>query len=641
MGFIQRFFRGRETRPAKISNGIQRLFGRTQAGVYVNHDIALTYSAVWAAVRLISETIASMPWQVFASTPDGGRTRDEAHRLDHLLTRQVNPEIPAFQWKLLQLSQIALWGNAYSEIDRSPQGNLVALWPLRPDRVTPGRDDDGMLVYEVRGDHGERVVMPASKILHFRGMGFDGILGYSVVSMAAQSMGLALAAERFGSEFFGNGAHPSYILQHPGALTEDTHGRMKDSFQESTGVGKWWRPLIIEQGMTIKQTGMPLKDAQFLETRKHQITEIARWFRVQPHKIGDLSKATFSNIEEQGIEFWTDTILPYVTNIENEINCKLLPVRSARLQRRRFVKINMRSILRGDIKSRFDAYAVARQWGWLSVNDIRGWEDMNRIEGGDVYLVPMNMVDVNAPNPPPPPGDDKRSLPGPPGPKGDTGDEGPPGREGVPGTTGERGETGEQGETGVAGTCGERGATGESGAGGETGARGERGDRGEPGPIGLTGERGADGRPHVEGIRSLVAERLRHLCRYEFTKIAEALRRHQGKPLARSLDDFYGKHVGHMTEDVTNLVVALDEMVNDAAVSDTRRRVIASTAKLWCETRCRQSNEELQGGNAKRVLATWKEARESEDVASIIERFSPVLVFGVMNHERNGKDKRN
>lgn len=360
---------------------------RTDSAVIVDEDRALNYAAVWACVRIISETLAAMPWPVLEKRPDGRRERLEDHAVHALLNSRANIDTTAFDFKQALIAHVLTWGNGYAEIDRSANGTISNLWQLAPDRVTPTRGEDGELVYEVRETSGDLTVLPRNRVLHFRGLGFDGVQGYSVIQMAAQSIGLGMATERFGNDFFGNGAHPSGVLSHPNRLDEASIANMRDSLKQATGAGKWLNPLILEEGMTWMPTGIPPDQAQFLESRKFQINEIARWFRVPPHKLADLERATFSNIEQQAIEFVTDTIMPWAVRFEQEVNTKLLP-----RQPDVFTKINLNGLLRGDIKSRYDAYAVGRNWGWLSANDVRRLEDLNPIEGGDEYLAPLNMT---------------------------------------------------------------------------------------------------------------------------------------------------------------------------------------------------------------------------------------------------------
>lgn len=368
-------------------------FPPNQAGIRVNEANALTYSAVWACVKVISESTAALGWKVFAVRDDGSKEHQVRSPANELLQRRPNPEQTPYVWREQMLAHALLWGNAYSEIERDGAGRPVGLWPITPDRVRLVRLPDMTLWYEVRAPEGfgaGPALVPSRDMLHFRGLGYDGLTGYSVVRLAALSMSVGVAAERFGASFFGNGAHVSGVLKHPGKPSEEARKNLRESWERAyQGVGKAMRTALLWEGMDWQQIGVPPEDAQFLQTRQFQVVEIARWFRVPPHKIADLERATFSNIEEQSIAFVTDTIVPWATRLEQEADAKLL------VRPRQFTRINLNALLRGNTESRFKAYAGARQWGWLSVNDIRRLEDMDPIgEQGDIYLSPLNMADA-------------------------------------------------------------------------------------------------------------------------------------------------------------------------------------------------------------------------------------------------------
>ena len=293
------------------------------------------------------------------------------------------------------MGHVLMWGNAYAEIEFNNAGRPIALWPLRPDRVTPRRTPGGELYYEVRSSSGGVVNLLPDRILHFKGLGEDGLVGYSVIHMARESIGLGLATERFGAKFFGSGAQPGAVLQHPQKLSDAAYDRLKaDREARHAGLDHAHELMILEEGMTWEKIGIPPEDAQFLETRKFQVTDIARWFNVPPHKLKDLERATFSNIEEQNIEFVQDSLLPWLITIEQECDYKLF---SPSEREELFVEHVVSGLLRGDTQRRFAAYAVGRQWGWLSANDVREMENMNPLpdEQGDVYMVPVNMASAD------------------------------------------------------------------------------------------------------------------------------------------------------------------------------------------------------------------------------------------------------
>jgi len=373
------------------------------AGVRVTEDTALQFAAVWSATRVIAETVAALPWRVYEKQGAARRLRD-THPVDWVLNAQPNTEMGAFTWRETMLAHVLLWGNAYAEIEFDLAERVLALWPIAPDRVEPKRNADGELVYEVRQVSGGLTVLPASRVFHLRGLGWDGRMGYSVVRLAAESIGAGIAQDRFAAAFFGNGAHVGGVIEQAVGtknLTPEARKVLLDDFnRKHRGAGNAFRVEYLDGGMSFKPLNMPLTDAQFLESRRFSVQDVARWFRVPPHKLADLERATFSNIEHQSIEFVSDTIVPWCCRLEQEANAKLLG-RNERAAGR-YTKVNLGGLLRGDLDSRYRAYATARQWGWLSANDIRELEELNPIgEGGDDYLVPMNMRPSDEPMPEP------------------------------------------------------------------------------------------------------------------------------------------------------------------------------------------------------------------------------------------------
>lgn len=362
-------------------------------GVNVTETSALRVTAVYACVRVLAETVATLPLVVYRRQKPRGKLRDPSHPLYTVLHDQANTEMTAMQLRETMMAHVLLWGNAYASIERDGAGNVVGLWPLLPDRTYVVRDDKtGKLVYITTLPNGEQVLLPWDQVLHIPGLSYNGIVGYSPIQCAREAIGLALAAEEFGARFFGNGARPGGVLEHPATLSDEAYKRLRSSWESMhRGLNNAQRLAILEEGMQYKPLTIPPEDAQFLETRKFQVTEICRLFRVPPHLVGDLERATFSNIEHQSIEFVVHTIRPWLVRWEQAINMKLLTP----LERRRFfVEHIVDGLLRGDIASRYNAYAIARQNGWMSANDIRELENMNPIPGGDVYLVPLNMQDA-------------------------------------------------------------------------------------------------------------------------------------------------------------------------------------------------------------------------------------------------------
>lgn len=363
------------------------------AGVNVTQQSALTYTAVYACVRILSETVASLPLHVNRRLSNGGKERAPDHYLYYLLHDSPNDEMTSMELRETLMAHLALWGNAYAEVEYNRAGRVHALWPLRPDRMRVTRTR-GELIYHYRVNAGDpETPIAANNVMHLRGLAHDGIMGYSPIALARLSVGLGQAAEEFGARFFGNDARPGGILKHPGALTEEGHMRLRKSWESRHGgLSNSHRTAILEEGMDYQQIGIPPEDAQYLETRRFQVQEIARIYRVPPHMLADLERATFSNIEHQSLDFVTHTLRPWLVRLEQRMNQQLLTPAE---QQQYFIEFLVDGLLRGDIDSRYRAYATARQNGWLSANDIRKLENMNPVEGGDVYLVPLNMVPAN------------------------------------------------------------------------------------------------------------------------------------------------------------------------------------------------------------------------------------------------------
>lgn len=380
----------------------------TATGKKITVHNAMQYSAVFAAQRILAEDSASLPLILYRRLRPRGKERATDHRLFNILHAIANPEMTAYELRELLVSHTAMWGNGYSEIQRDRGGRIIALWPLRPDRVDVQRGWDGQLYYQVSiGDplehDPETVTLPARNVMHVRGLGYDGVKGYSVIGLARQSIGLGLATEEFGSRFFGNGARPGAVLEHPAQLSDTAHKRLEKSWNvRHQGLENAHRLAILEEGMKIHEIGIPPEDAQFLETRKFQVTEIARWFRIPPHMLADLERSTNNNIEHQSLEYVMHTLRPWLVRIEQRIDKDLLTDAE---RRELFAEHLVDGLLRGDIESRYNAYGQGRQNGWLSANDIREMENMNPVEGGDVYLVPLNMVPADMVSNPQPAGD--------------------------------------------------------------------------------------------------------------------------------------------------------------------------------------------------------------------------------------------
>lgn len=366
--------------------------GRSAAGVSVSAETALRNMTVAACVRILAETTASLPLLVYRRR-ERGKERAPDHPLYRILHDQPNSEMSSFEFRETLMGHLALWGNAYAEIERDGAGRVAALWPLRPDRMAVEREN-GALVYRYRLGGGDEVVLPQRNVLHIRGLSGDGIVGYSPIRLAREAIGLALATEEFGARFFGSGARPGAVLQHPGKLGDEAQKRLRQSVEDAySGLSRAHRLMILEEGMTWQQIGIPPEDAQFLQTRSFQVEEIARFYRVPLVLLQHTEKSTSwgTGVEQFMIAFVVHTVRPWLVRWEQAIQRDLLLPGERDTY---FAEFLVDGLLRGDAESRYRAYATARQWGWLSANDIRELENMNPIPGGDVYLSPMNMAPV-------------------------------------------------------------------------------------------------------------------------------------------------------------------------------------------------------------------------------------------------------
>ena len=361
-------------------------FGGTASGKTVNERTAMQTTAVYACVRILAETIASLPLNVYRST-DNGKEKAINHQLYYLLHDEPNPEMTSFVFRETLMSHLLLWGNAYAQIIRDGRGKVLALYPLLPDRMAVDRTTDGQLFYEYRKDAGYVILRPED-VLHIPGLGFDGLVGYSPIAMAKNAVGMAIATEEYGAKFFANGANPGGVLEHPGVVKDPA--RIRESWNAVyQGSGNAHRVAVLEEGMKFQPIGIPPEQAQFLETRKFQTEEICRIFRVPPHLVANLDKATFSNIEHQSISFVVHTIRPWLVRLEQGMNKALL---SKSEKGQYFVGFVVDGLLRGDYASRMQGYAIGIQNGFLSPNDVRTLENMNTIEHGDIYAMNGNML---------------------------------------------------------------------------------------------------------------------------------------------------------------------------------------------------------------------------------------------------------
>ena len=399
MGILSGLFRSRDKPQNRTAGSSYTFFmGGTTSGKPVNERSAMQMTAVYSCVRILAEAVAGLPLHLYHYRPDGGKEKAINHPLYRLLHDEPNPEMSSFVFRETLMTHLLLWGNAYSQVIRNGKGEVIALYPLMPNRMTVDRDAKGQLYYRYTTSSddaptmdGTTVNLAPADVLHIPGLGFDGLVGYSPIAMAKNAIGMAIACEEFGARFFANGAAPSGVLEHPGTIKDPS--RLRETWQSQFGgSANTGKVAILEEGMKYTPISISPEQAQFLETRKFQINEIARIFRVPPHMVGDLEKSSFSNIEQQSLEFVKYTLDPWLIRWEQSIFRALFTESE---KKEYFVKFNVEGLLRGDYATRMSGYATARQNGWMSTNDIRELENLDRIpaeEGGDLYLINGNML---------------------------------------------------------------------------------------------------------------------------------------------------------------------------------------------------------------------------------------------------------
>jgi HK97 family phage portal protein len=395
MGFLRQAFERRDV--TVVGDELWRqLNASTIAGVPVTPEKALTFSAVFAAHKILAESTAMLPLFLLKRLSPRGKEPATTKRLYGVLHDVANPEMDAYLVREVMTAHLAGWGRAHAKIDYNENGEITALWPIHPARVTTARDQQKQLIFEVNMPDGQKKTYPAWQMFYLRGMSPDGINVYSPIGLQRQGIGLGLAAEQFGATFFGNGATPQGVITMEKALKDDAYDRFKESWDETHGgVSNSNKVAILEEGMKYEKIGIPPDDAQFLQTRQFQVEEIARWYRIPPTMLAMSDKAsTYASVEAFGLQFVIYTLYPWLVRWEKSISMQLLLER----ERKSYCAEHlMTAILRGDSAARNAAYATGRQWGWLSVNDVREFENMNPIEGGDVYLTPANMINANDP----------------------------------------------------------------------------------------------------------------------------------------------------------------------------------------------------------------------------------------------------
>ena len=359
------------------------------AGVAVTEDSALNFSAVWACVRVISEAIASLPINVYREEANGNRGVDKSSPIYNLIAYEPNYYMTSYTFREILMTNLLINGNSYFKIERDNRQRPIQLKYVNSDDVKVLKAEDG-LYYQIKG-----IDTPVSSydMLHFVGMGYDGCKGKSILKVHADTIGLSLGANVTATSYFGNSTQVFGVLKHPGKLSEEASNRLKSSGNNGySGPYNSNRTAILEEGLDFKPITIPASDRQLLDSRQFQVQEIARIFRVPPHLIGDLSKANYNSMEQLSIEFVRTTLRPYLVNIESELNRKLF----RESERGKFyIKMSVEGLLRGDSQARANFYKEMLQTGVFSINEVRRFEDLNPIEGGDKHLVPMNFTTLN------------------------------------------------------------------------------------------------------------------------------------------------------------------------------------------------------------------------------------------------------
>src|SRR5574344_2277881 len=402
MGILQGIFKPRD-KPKNLGGGTSFLWGGSSSGKVVNEKTAMQMTAVYSCVRILSEAIAGLPLFVYKYGTDGSKEKYLDHPLWRVLHDEPNPEMTSFVFRETMMNHLLLTGNAYAQIIRNARGEVIALYPLMPDRMAVDRDSQGRLYYRYRKNSDDApevgknkqsdIIFAPSDILHVLGLGYDGLVGYSPIAMAKNAVGLAIAAEEYGAKFFANGAAPSGVLEHPGTIKDPE--RIRESWQSTFGGSANSNKIaVLEEGLKYTPISISPEQAQFLETRKFQIDESARILRVPPHMVGDLEKSSFSNIEQQSLEFVKYTLDPWVVRWEQSLSRALL---SETEKKSYFFKFNLEGLLRGDYQSRMQGYSIGIQNGFMCPNDVRELENLDLIPdelGGNKYMVNGNMVDL-------------------------------------------------------------------------------------------------------------------------------------------------------------------------------------------------------------------------------------------------------
>lgn len=373
----------------ELLNLLRHAGGSMAAGVNVTPENALEYSAVLGGVRVLAEGVAQLPLIVYERLARGRRRADD-HPLYELLHLQPNPYQTSFEWRESLMMNVLMRGDAFTEIDWSNGGQVRALWPLWPQYMTMYRAPDRSIWYEYTQPGVADKVMQAHQVLHVPCLAYSGMRGRGILALAAPTIGLGKAAEQYGSAFFSNGARPSVALEYPGVLSDQAFNRLRKKWEEDHGgLENAQRVAILEEGMKLTSYGTAPEDAQFLETRKFQRNEVAAVLRLSPSMLGDTEAQSYASMEQEMLRHVQLALMPWYVRIEQRLSVALM---TAEERRSYYVEFLVDGLLRGDMKTRHEVYAIGRQWGYFSANDVRIMNNQDVIEGGDEYLVPMNMI---------------------------------------------------------------------------------------------------------------------------------------------------------------------------------------------------------------------------------------------------------
>ena len=371
---------------------------RSDSGVAVNHDTALTYDAVWRAVGLISRSVAGIPIEVLRRIDNEGKERATLHPAYRLLKRKPNQYQHSHDFKTVLTMQALLRGNGYALIVRNQIGQPQELIPMDASLTWPDRDKNNDLIYRTSialdSSSPREIVLDASDVFHLKGIHHSGDVGISVINAARDSLGLGMAVERHGSKFFSQGARPSVVLEHPMTMKAQEHENFRSSWNRlHSGVDNHFRTVILENGMKLNTFSMSPEDSQFVETLQFRVRVVANWFGVPPHKLGDTTRTSYSSLEQENQAFLDDTIDPWLKSWEAEAWDKLLSDRQKNSDSH-IIEFNRKELLRMSSRDRSDFYSSALTSGWMSVNEVRSRENLNPIDGGDGYNIMMNMQPI-------------------------------------------------------------------------------------------------------------------------------------------------------------------------------------------------------------------------------------------------------